>query len=700
MTVKVYLGDLRHHYSGVLAIDCMPLGIAYMKAVIDRESSRSEVRSRLFVYPEKLLAAMKTEPPDVLMLSNYVWNEAITKFMLSAAKRINPRMLTVVGGPNISLEADRQREYIHNSPDLDIYVLGEGDFRAWNVIQQYIAAGLSLTRISDADLSSCIVRKASGTVVRTAGEVRRQAVDEIPSPWLTGVQDEFFDGRLAPMIETNRGCPFTCTFCVQGTDFYTKVRHFSIERIKEEIAYIARRNKTCSPTMGTLRIADSNYGMFERDTEISTFIGQMQRDYGWPTFIDATTGKNRADRVIKSLEQVNGALVLYQAVQSLDEDVLLKVKRDRIKLSAYKEIEIHVRGRGLRSVSDLIVGLPGESLDSHLQALRQTIDSNIDQLRNYQAMLLKGSEMETIKSRRMFKFDTRFRLLPKNFGSYDGTRIFETEEIVVATDTLSFDDYITARKWHLISSVFWNDSRFDAAVRFVRAFGIKNSEWWSCMLPAIESGPPALRDFLDGFIQETIGELFVSVDECAAFYSKSENFDKLTRGDIGDNLMYRYRAMFSFLLWDSFCDTAMNATLKLIRQHEVDQKIERFDEFFDDFRTFIRLRHCSGLSEEKLFHPKQATLRYNFACWLESDDLTNPNLYRLEQPALFDFRLTTESQNELKSALQVWTTDIKGLSKLVTRVTTRCQVRECIPVTIFKSAGTVDNNTKTLQRSS
>ena len=55
--------------------------------------------------------------------------------------------------------------------------------------------------------------------------------------------------------------------------------------------------------------------------------------------------------------------MLYQAVQSLDEDVLRKIKRETIKLEAYKALEVHMRGRGLRSVSDLILGLPGEIAD-------------------------------------------------------------------------------------------------------------------------------------------------------------------------------------------------------------------------------------------------------------------------------------------------------------------------------------------------
>src|SRR5262249_2417266 len=147
-----------------------------------------------------------------------------------------------------------------------------------------------------------------------------------------------FDGKLAPMIETNRGCPFQCTFCVQGVNWYTKVHYFSLDRIKAELDYIARRVRESSPAMGMLRIADSNYGMFERDIEISSHIGNLQRDFGWPTFIDVTTGKNRPERVIKSVEEASGATVVYMAVQSLDENVLRNVKRQNIKLEAYDQL--------------------------------------------------------------------------------------------------------------------------------------------------------------------------------------------------------------------------------------------------------------------------------------------------------------------------------------------------------------------------
>ncbi len=680
MSVRVYLGDLRYNYSGVLANDCMPLGVAYMKAVMDHEDPSKEIDSRLFVYAETLLDAIRRDPPDVLMLSNYVWNEALSHYFFRAAKAINPGILTVMGGPNISIEPERQLQYLDKHRFIDVYALGEGDFLANHIVRTFMDAGKSIKGLGAIGLPSAVFRNPEGQAAIDETKPRHKEVQDIPSPFLTGIQDEFFDGKLAPMIETNRGCPFTCTFCVQGTKYYSKIHNFSVDRIKDEITYIAKRIKSHSPNMGTLRIADSNYGMYERDIEISGHIGLMQKEHGWPTFIDATTGKNKPERIIKSVEKMGGAMVLYQAVQSLDEEVLRKVKREAIKLEAYKALEVHMRGRGLRSVSDLILGLPGETLTGHIKGLHSLLDGNIHQMHNFQAMMLKGAELESLESRELFKFDTRFRVLPKNYGVYEDEKVFDVEEIIVATDTLPFDDYITCRKWHLVSSVFWNDGWFEHIVNLARAHGIRNSEWWSRMLPAMENGSPAIRAFLDEYVAETKGELFPTPEACIAFYSQPENFVKLQSGEIGDNLMYRYRAIASFHIWDAVCDAAMGATRALFEEHGVHRKITDFDAFWADLTTYTRLMHASGHDRESILSSARATMRYDLAGWFAGGDLADPAAYRFARPTEVHFRLTEEGARELESALAVWTTHIKALSKMVTRIKVDWQVRQCVPV--------------------
>lgn len=673
--MKVYLADLRYNYSGVLANDCMPLGVAYMKAVMDRDLP--EAKSRLFVYPEKLWDALSTDPPDILMVSNYMWCEELSFHFAKLAKQLHPETLVVMGGPNIPLEDERQIDYVNRHPEIDVYVLGEGDFLATEVAKIYLQSDKSLKKFRENVIPSSVYRRPDGSAVIEKTWNRHSDVDEIPSPWLTGIQDEFFDGKLAPLVETNRGCPFTCTFCVQGTTWYTKVHNFSKERTREDFEYIAKRIHEKSPGMRTLRIADSNYGMFERDIEISSYLGEMQRKYGWPLYIDATTGKNRPDRIIKSLEQVSGALVLYQAVQSLDETVLRNVKRSTIKLEAYEQLQVQMMGRGLRSNSDLILGLPGETLNSHLTALAKLLDAGVDQVTNFQLMMLKGSELEMEESRKKFGFETRFRVLPKNFGVYGGEKVMDIEEIAIGTETLNLEDYVQARKYALASVSFWHDNTLSDVAKFAQSFGVKKSEWLAAMLEALENSTTAARAFLDQFVGETRNELFPTRDECLAFYQKEENFQRLVKSEIGDNLMHKYQAIGSFHIWPELCTLAVEKTKRLILDRGAGDKVPDFHAFWSDFAKFEELQHAHGHTMEEILGEQRAIFSYDVAAWI-ADGLPHDVLkYKSEKPAEFEFSLSAEGRRGLGDALQVWSTELKGLTKMMKRIRVIWQVREC-----------------------
>ena len=676
--LSVYLADLRHNFGGVHSTDCMPLGIGYMKAVMDRDLAADQVQSEVFAYPLELLEAIESRPPDVLMVSNYVWNEALSRFCLRRARELNPQVLTVMGGPNIHVEPDRQIKFVEQRPELDLYVLGEGDFLARDVVRLFLEAGGSVEALSKHVIPSSIYRQ-NGCVIRQEQAPRTGSSDlnDVPSPWLTGVMDKFFDGKLAPLLETNRGCPFSCSFCVQGTGYYTKITQFTLERLQAEIEYIAHRIHTHARCVGTLRIADANYGMYPRDAEISAFLGKAQKDYGWPTFIDATTGKNRAENVIRSMEQVSGGMVLYQSVQSLDEDVLRRVRRSNIKLSAYAQLAVHLRGRGLRSSTDLILALPGESLKSHLATLHKMIDLGTDQAHCFQTMMLMGSDIESLATRDEYKFSTRFRLGPKNFGEYGGEKVFDVEEIVVATDTLSFDDYIECRKHHMTFSVFWNDSWFSDLVAVAAQFGVRPSEWLTAMLRAMESDDGKAGEFLSQFVAETKGELFESDEACRRFYSDPERFDQLGRGQIGDNLMYKYRAVASFFLWREICRIAFDATESLLREKGGDRLMPHFDELWRDLHAYVHAKHAASTDIEELKRPVEVHLRYDIAGWLGAGAPLDVAPWRFSGRRAFIFRLNEEGAQEMEAALRVWSPRAIGLSKLITRIRYTAQVREC-----------------------
>ncbi|MEZ5009077.1 MAG: hypothetical protein R2753_13080 [Chitinophagales bacterium] len=91
-------------------------------------------------------------------------------------------------------------------------------FYATNLVDKFLKNDMSIEKLLSTNIHSSIYRlNHEKTVVTRSIEPRTRHLDDIPSPWLTGILDKYFGSVMAPLFETNRGCPFTCTFCVQGT---------------------------------------------------------------------------------------------------------------------------------------------------------------------------------------------------------------------------------------------------------------------------------------------------------------------------------------------------------------------------------------------------------------------------------------------------------------------------------------------------
>ena len=98
-------------------------------------------------------------------------------------------------------------------------------------------------------------------------------------------------------METNRGCPFSCTFCHTGNFYYHKLNKFSEDRVKEEVEYIGKRAGKLG--IAGLHFADVNFGMYQQDRKTCEFLMESKKKYGWPLMVMATTGKNNKARVIE-----------------------------------------------------------------------------------------------------------------------------------------------------------------------------------------------------------------------------------------------------------------------------------------------------------------------------------------------------------------------------------------------------------------
>ncbi|EMO63556.1 radical SAM domain protein [Leptospira borgpetersenii serovar Pomona str. 200901868] len=187
---------------------------------------------------------------------------------------------------------------------------------------------------------------------------RVKSLTELPSPYLLGLMDKFWDTSLIPLIATTRGCPFTCAMCSEGASYYNKVVHN--ELFSQELAYIANHVKNTT----ILNLSDANFGMYRQDIDKAKVMAQFQLSHGYPKSLLTATGKNQKEKVIEVASLLNGAMVVFASLQSTDEEVLENIKRSNIKIESLKGVADATKIQDSTTVTELILGLPGDTIEN------------------------------------------------------------------------------------------------------------------------------------------------------------------------------------------------------------------------------------------------------------------------------------------------------------------------------------------------
>ena len=232
--LKILLGDLRHTAGGK-SIVIMPVGIGYIASYTQAQFGAENLDFNLFVEPEPMIEAIKKTDPDIVAVSNYCWNAELSGLMLKIAKETNPNTICIAGGPDFPIKTERRQKYLWDRGYIDFYAYQEGERAFSNLVGKIMT-------MEDRSLADLKTESHEGMIsinLRTSelvvGETypRMKNLDEIPSPYLGGLMEKWFDGHNAPSLETARGCPFTCTFCEAGAGWYTAVSTFSLERMEK-----------------------------------------------------------------------------------------------------------------------------------------------------------------------------------------------------------------------------------------------------------------------------------------------------------------------------------------------------------------------------------------------------------------------------------------------------------------------------------
>jgi radical SAM superfamily enzyme YgiQ (UPF0313 family) len=669
--LKIFFCDLTYD-SVILVSDTIPINIGFIGSYA-KSKFNDDINVELFKYPQETIDAIKKEKPDLICLSNYSWNSNLSEYVASIAKKANPNCITAQGGPNLPHDDVQQIDFLSNRPSTDIFMIMEAEITTVNVINRIIESNLDRGKIFASPIDGAIfIDKhsiGSKSLVLSKGNPseRIKYLDEIPSPYLNGMLEKFFDGKLTPFIETNRGCPFRCSFCHTGDDYFNKIHKFSDERVIAEIDYIGK--KAAILGISNLHIADTNYGMYPRDREITAALLESHNKYNWPQSIMATTGKNQKERVIDITSMLGNMFSVNMSAQSMDENVLGNIRRSNISLDTYKDINQHLREEGRSTKAELIMLLPGETKDSFINGVSKIIDSGIASLTIYTLMLLHGTEFKDPEYRKKFGYEGKFRIVPLNYGEYDSEKIFDYEEVGVETNTTSFQDYIDLRGFALFVESLINGRPFDELFSYAEQFGITRTKVIKSLQDNMEEGPRKVQNLYKKFIDETKDELWDSEEELLNYYKKDENYLKLKQGKVGGNLIYKYKSISLLTASSEWIQFLEKQIFKLI-----DNQINFYIETNDLKKQLSNISKFCNAKLDGLFdfdttqHNKIHHFDYDIIQWIDNSDNSPLSNWKFNYPVNYTMGYSDDQIKIRHDQLLRYGSSINELSKMVTRI--------------------------------
>ena len=448
----IYLADLCyfHEWDNIQPI---PLNIGYIAAYL--KNKHPEASIELFKDPIKLKNRISQHPPEILALSHYEWNSNLNLAILKNMKEKNPNTITVMGGPNFeTYDLDWITRFFQERPNLDVYVSGEGEYSFTRFVELLDTYEKKLANIPFEEFPASIFyfdKKLNKIINNPKNFVERMDLTNHPSPYLTGILDPFLDDpHLAPIIETNRGCPYACTFCNWGNATQSKINQFSLDTIKKEIRYIAKRTKNST---GFMYIADANFGILKRDLEIANIIRDCTDKAHYPQHVFIYFAKNTTDTIVNIASTLKTVTSMSMSKQTMNQDVLVNIKRKNIPIEQYDALREKCHDKGIESYCELIYALPGENYQSFINGVRESARNNVS-VTIYANLMLHGTEQSTKLSREKYGIKTAYRIIPRYISSNDELPSLEYEEVVVETNDLSRSDFFRIRFFQFLFSVF------------------------------------------------------------------------------------------------------------------------------------------------------------------------------------------------------------------------------------------------------
>jgi radical SAM superfamily enzyme YgiQ (UPF0313 family) len=341
---------------------------------------------------QNIIADIAQFNPDIIGFSTYTWNYDAVMRIADLAKKANPYVKVLLGGPEIAA-SDVIRGKFNNLP-VDYIVCGEGEMPFHRLLH-------CLSQGDEENLSDI-----SRLAYRVNGEFSYKNLDdpetemlpnlsEISSPYLSGVVPAFLlSSGFQANIETQRGCNFRCAYCLYHANF-PSIRYRNLDDVVEEIEFVYRRG------VKDFRITDANF-LSKKDYAAKILSELIKRDIKMSFFFEAIP--SFVDERIASLmkEYCNlspdNQILIGMGLQTINTESLRAIRR-KLPLEHFTRAFDLCFNAGVVIKTDIILGLPYETLNSYFDLMEYVADKMRNGY-NYLSLavlrVLPGSELHHI----------------------------------------------------------------------------------------------------------------------------------------------------------------------------------------------------------------------------------------------------------------------------------------------------------------
>ena len=414
---------------------------------------------------------------DLVAFSTYVWNHRYNYKLARRVKELNPACVIVFGGPEPAIE---DPELFEKEPFMDLVIKMEGEITFQRILAEFGSDYMQIPGL--------LINRPTG-LINTGDPERIGELDQIPSPYLTGIFDQLMATNPGVIwnatLETNRGCPYQCTFCDWGSLTYNKVKKFDLTRVFDELDWIGEH-------CGFVTITDANFGMFvERDNMIVDKLIEVQKRWDKLSSFSMTWAKNQKNEVVDIVKKLitespNFGQGLTVSVQSMDHDVLENIKRRNLDQHKIDEIFALCDRNNIPVYTEVILGLPGETVatwkDAFWKIFRAGNHTGINIL---QAQLLENAEMNLLQ-KRMWKIDS-VPVYDYMSGSYGDSDLDECVDVVISTKDIPRDMMLDTLVWNSFIQTFHINGLTTYIARYLaKAHNIDYSKFYDDLYVWIE----------------------------------------------------------------------------------------------------------------------------------------------------------------------------------------------------------------------